>query len=224
MPCGRRWPSDWRRIAGGAAASRHRVFLQREPARPAKTRSAQIAAAVAERYAQTQSYRAFLAAEAERAIQQARAAAEVAAMNAQAVAAAQQRLLEAFDEHADRSHADAQKAEVDENGPAEAAGAAQLATTELKAPAELNLWPDLEPAPAPQPKTHRSRPQASAGGRTSDLEPRTSNPGPQAGLTVRLYEDAASAAHVDLGLTATRRRRPHQSDGGAQRGRGACFG
>ena len=53
---------------------------------------------VAERYAHTQSYRAFLAAEAERAIEQARAAAEVAAMNADAVAAAQQRLLEAFDE------------------------------------------------------------------------------------------------------------------------------
>ena len=194
------------RATGGASqAARRRAGTEcscrASPRAPRRHRSAQIAAAVAERYAQTQSYRAFLAAEAERAIQQARAAAEVAAMNAQAVAAAQQRLLEAFDEHADRSHADAQKADVDENGPAEAAGAAQPATTEPKAPAELNLWPDLEPAPAPQPKTHRSRPQASAGGRTSDLEPRTSNPGPQAGLTVRLYEDAASAAHVDLGLT-----------------------
>src|SRR5580698_10632201 len=48
----------------------------------ARPRSARIAAAVAERYAHSQSYRAFLAAEAERAIRQAEAAAEVAALNA----------------------------------------------------------------------------------------------------------------------------------------------
>ena len=52
-----------------------------------------IAAAVADRYAQSQSYREFLAAEAERAVQQARATAEVATRNAEAVAAAQQQLL-----------------------------------------------------------------------------------------------------------------------------------
>src|SRR6266851_1164453 len=46
-----------------------------QPANP-KGRAAQIAAAVAERYAQSQSYRAFLAEEAERAIRQAEAAAE----------------------------------------------------------------------------------------------------------------------------------------------------
>jgi uncharacterized RDD family membrane protein YckC len=177
------------------------------PARTAKTRSAQIAATVAERYAQTQSYRAFLAAEAERAIQQARAAAEVAAMNAQAVAAAQQRLLEAFDEHADRTanHAAAQGAEVHESGLAETLQAAsQPAITELRAPTELNLWPDLEPTPAATPhhKTqHRSRPQTPAGEARAHLEPRTSNLEPSAGLTVRLYEDTASAAHVDFGRT-----------------------
>ena len=52
-----------------------------------------IAAAVAERYAQSPSYRAFLAEEAERAIRQAAAVAEVAARNAEAVATAQQQLL-----------------------------------------------------------------------------------------------------------------------------------
>ena len=57
------------------------------------TRAERIAAAVAERYAQSQSYRAFLAAEAERAIQQAEAAAEVAARTADAVVATQQQLL-----------------------------------------------------------------------------------------------------------------------------------
>jgi RDD family len=176
-----------------------------DPARPVKPRSAQIAAAVAERYAHTQSYRAFLAAEAERAIQQARAAAEVAAMNAQAVAAAQQRLLKAFDEQANQNanHEAAQAAEFHENGVAEAPRAA----SQPAAAAELNLWPDLEPGHTPQHKTHhRSRTQphpsearASNLEPRTPLEPRTSNLEPPPGLTVRLYEDAASAAHVDLG-------------------------
>ncbi len=62
-------------------------------ARPALSRSAHIAAAVAERYAHSQSYRAFLAAEAERAVHQADAAAQIATINAQAIAVAQQQLL-----------------------------------------------------------------------------------------------------------------------------------
>jgi uncharacterized RDD family membrane protein YckC len=52
-----------------------------------------IAAAVAERYAHTPSYRAVLAEQAKRAIQEAAAAAEIAQRNAEAVAAAQQELL-----------------------------------------------------------------------------------------------------------------------------------
>ena len=64
----------------------------------ADTRAARIAAAVAERYAHSQSYRAFLAAEAEAAIRQAEAAAEVAALTAQAVADAQYSLLAELDE------------------------------------------------------------------------------------------------------------------------------
>jgi uncharacterized RDD family membrane protein YckC len=57
------------------------------------SRAERIAAAVAERYAQSQSYRAFLAAEAERAIQQAQATAEVAVRTAEAIVATQQQLL-----------------------------------------------------------------------------------------------------------------------------------
>jgi uncharacterized RDD family membrane protein YckC len=64
----------------------------------AKGRSARIAAAVAERYAQSQSYREFLAAEAERAIRQAEAAAEVAALSARAVVEAQNQLLFELDQ------------------------------------------------------------------------------------------------------------------------------
>jgi len=65
---------------------------------PAKARAARIAATVAERYAQSQSYRAFLAAEAERAIREAEAAAEVAALSARAVAEAQNQLLFELDQ------------------------------------------------------------------------------------------------------------------------------
>ncbi len=73
---------------------------QPAPATPARERASRIAAAVAERYAHSKSYRSFLAEEAERAIQQAEAAAEVAALNAQAVAQAQYELLETLDQYA----------------------------------------------------------------------------------------------------------------------------
>jgi uncharacterized RDD family membrane protein YckC len=65
---------------------------------PANSRASRIAAAVAERYANSQSYRAFLAAQAEAAIREAEAAAEVAALNAQAVADAQYQLLADLDQ------------------------------------------------------------------------------------------------------------------------------
>ncbi len=58
-----------------------------------RPRSARIAAAVAERYAQSPSYRAFLSSEAERSVQHAHAAAEIATINAHAIALAQQQLL-----------------------------------------------------------------------------------------------------------------------------------
>ena len=65
---------------------------------PANSRASRIAAAVAERYANSQSYRAFLAAQAENAIREAEAAAEVAALSAQAVADAQYQLLAELDQ------------------------------------------------------------------------------------------------------------------------------
>ncbi|HWW98772.1 MAG TPA: hypothetical protein VNY74_13790, partial [Edaphobacter sp.] len=64
----------------------------------ANARASRIAAAVAERYANSQSYRAFLAEQAENAIRAAEAAAEVAALNAQAVADAQYQLLADLDQ------------------------------------------------------------------------------------------------------------------------------
>jgi uncharacterized RDD family membrane protein YckC len=68
------------------------------PSASANSRASRIAAAVAERYANSQSYRAFLAEQAENAIRAAEAAAEVAARNAQAVADAQYQLLADLDQ------------------------------------------------------------------------------------------------------------------------------
>jgi len=77
------------------------------PSAAPRERTARIAAAVAERYAQSKSYRAFLAEEAERAVReaealarQAEAAAEVAARNAEAVAQAQYDLLAELNDYA----------------------------------------------------------------------------------------------------------------------------
>jgi uncharacterized RDD family membrane protein YckC len=183
-------------------------------AQTANTRAARIAATVAERYAHTQSYRAFLAAEAERAVQQARAAAEIAALNAQAVAQAQQQLLDTFDqvESNEAAHQQAAREHAIQTGignplheqatntlPLETASQALADLPELDA-CELSLWPELDAskfrapaASAPRHhRTHRAEPRA-AQQPAANPEPRTSNQ-----LTVRLYEDAASAAHVDL--------------------------
>ncbi len=84
------------RVAGPSVTS---ISQSAEPSHPnSRSRSAQIAASVAERYAQSQSYRAFLAEEAERAIHQAEAAAEVAALSAKAIVEAQNQLLFELDQ------------------------------------------------------------------------------------------------------------------------------
>lgn len=77
-----------------------------------RQRSSKIAAAVAERYAQSKSYQAYLAEEAERAVReaeeaarQAQAAAEIAARNAEAMAKAQYELLTELGEYSDPTHA-----------------------------------------------------------------------------------------------------------------------
>lgn len=89
------------RLAAHRARRTQRVATSATPVAnptPTNTRAARIAAAVAERYAHSQSYRAFLAAQAEAAIHEAEAAAEVAALNAQAVADAQYKLLAELDQ------------------------------------------------------------------------------------------------------------------------------
>jgi hypothetical protein len=192
-----------RRGGGGSAAATRPASAQ-----TANTRAARIAAAVAERYAHTQSYRAFLAAEAERAVQQARAAAEIAALNAQAVARAQQQLLDTLNQAA------ASEAKADDPVPAEVArdpkfdhptGASAQPPADKWVPPqpagrERSLWPELDAEAPTAPRHHRShraepRSEPRCAQPASNPEPRTSA---SPALTVRLYEDAATAAHVDL--------------------------
>ncbi|MGH9597260.1 MAG: RDD family protein [Edaphobacter sp.] len=92
-----------------------------KPSVSANTRSSRIAAAVAERYSNSQSYRAFLAAQAETAIHEAEAAADVAVLNAQAIADIQYQLLAELDQMAltqSTMHSTAAQSPVDGVAPA----------------------------------------------------------------------------------------------------------
>jgi uncharacterized RDD family membrane protein YckC len=164
--------------------------LALSPAPSAPSRASRIAAAVAERYAHSPSYRAVLAAEAERATQQAQAAAQIAALNAQAVAAAQQQLLDSFnqDSRNDEARNQAPLNQLQNESPA------QL-------PRELTLWPEPQPDPdvAPAPRTQSTEPSRPAS--HSRAHHARTNPQPSAtalpGLTVRLFEDAAGLPLLD---------------------------
>ena len=193
-----------RRIGGGISSATTSAV---EPVRAGSTRSARIAATVAERYAHTPSYRAFLAAEAERAVEQARAAAEVAAMNAQAIADAQQRILDAFDEAAiQRATHERTIAAAVQPRAENAVGDALAAMLPEAASIELNLWPDLV-----REEARREHVDTARRGGTSDL--RGTDVGrhdtkaaaaPVArtgGLTVRLYEDALGTTGEYRGVT-----------------------
>ena len=190
--------------------------LQGELPIPGNARAAHIAATVAERYARSPSYRAFLAAEAERAIHQAQAATEVAALNAQAVAAAQQNLLDAFDRDALSSAA------VGKNSVAEPRNEVQnaiYAEAQQECGRELTLWPDAAAAVAETGEAHAS-PKATRkrGARESERSPGeasvTAEPAPSSaiGLTVRLYEEAGIPAQLGSPLPSGNlaRRKQHE--------------
>lgn len=132
-------------------------------AKPAKARSSRIAAAVAERYAQSQSYRDFLAAEAERAIAEANATAEVAVRTAEAVTAVQQQLLAELDlwNQPKTEQVQPPTAESWKDTPA------FVVETQIEAEVEMRIEPSIPTPAAPQATI-----QSAA-----------------AGLTVRLYED-----------------------------------
>lgn len=161
------------RIQGGATTAPR--THPADSAAPAPGDKSRIAAAVAERYAQAQSYRAFLAAEAERAVQQARAAAEVAARNARVLAEAQQQLMDRLArESAEQARASAAQA-------AEASHSSSI----LEAPA---LWPDLAPETTPRAATAETSTRASSPSVRREPEPAALAPEP-ATLRVVLYEE-----------------------------------
>jgi uncharacterized RDD family membrane protein YckC len=140
---------------------------------PRGGRSRGIAEAVAERYARTQSYRAFLAEEAEKAIRQAEAAAEIAARSAQAIAATQQRLLDELAEF-DRAEAAGPELVSQTDGPAvEAVTAAASGLTPIVTERE-----EVRPRARSSEEARTTQPTQARTAQTSS-----------AGLTVRLYED-----------------------------------
>lgn len=218
-----------RQIAERLAAHRSR----RSPARPAlaftpvsqpspPARAARIAAIVAQRYAQSPSYRAYLAAEAERASQQAHAAAQIAALNALAVAQAQQQLLDSLIQdslhHEAPAHDPLHQTQNDSPAPL---------------PQELTLWPDSQPEPADAAPA-RTRSTKSAAAPSSVLP--TSSPNVESrhhpansarahsqpfapalsGLTVRLFGDAVAspllgATHPHLSSSLTTSSNSHRT-------------
>lgn len=118
-----------------------------------------IAAAVAERYAHTPSYRAVLAEQARRAIQEATAAAEIAQRNAEAVAAAQHELLGELELWNAPQQFTAETATTIDNAAPKAAPARQAKSTpappdrqtdrqtERSAGITVRLYEDLRPVP-----------------------------------------------------------------------------
>ncbi len=82
-----------RRAVGAHAETQHQAPRREEVRNVAREGASRVREAVAARYEQRESYREYLAAEADRALQRAQAEAEIAARNAHAVAAAQMELL-----------------------------------------------------------------------------------------------------------------------------------
>lgn len=170
-----------RRLAAHRAR-RSQGAMDENDAQPVRNAThSRIAAAVAERYAKQQSYHAFLAAEAERTIREAEAAAEIAAINAQAIADAQLQLLETLDAAADEDFhltAPAPLALVPNQAATQAApraGRAGRSTSESREHAALPLEQDF---------VFSAPPDLDAG---SDFVSHASTATPA--LTVRMAED-----------------------------------
>jgi uncharacterized RDD family membrane protein YckC len=162
-------------------------------------RTARIAASVAERFAHTPSYRAFLAAEAERATQQAQAAAEIAALNAQAVAQVQQQLLESL-------YPDSDSEATDEHQQQHHDG--ELAH-------ELSLWPEPDPVTNPHGQSspassERVKDRADARPSTAHRSKPRTDTGPTPGLVVHLFD--APTLHPTAPPNPVIRQHPQEDD------------
>ncbi|HEX4651943.1 MAG TPA: RDD family protein [Granulicella sp.] len=158
------------------------------PERSTSGRANQIAATVAERYSRSQSYRDFLAAEAQRAIDEANAAAEIAARNAIAISIAQQQLIEELEQARAQQHQEQPQLTLLAASLPELESHAQLRTQEHR--------PSLELVPEPPPAFELSLvpPPSRARRQTADSSPSAATPAPpDASLTVRLYGELGRA-------------------------------
>ncbi len=184
----------------GAEATHTENTAPRHPgAEPAlgRSRSAEIAAAVARRYAESPSYRAVLAAESARSVREAEAAAEVANINARAIARAQHELLQQLGDWGSEPAPLQPAHTVPLAGPlppAEPARAAAAIIAQQLAQRQRAAAP-----PAPEPLQHAA--PATAARLESELFGREDAPAraetpsiteiSRAGLTVRLFEEVA---------------------------------
>jgi len=162
-------------------------------------RTNRIAAAVAERYAHSQSYRDFLAAEAQRAIDEANAAAEIAARNAHAISIAQQQLLDELEQWEAAEGRRLALVPAPEPEPEREPEPDQATTSD--SPLELILVP-----PAVRPR----RPAAEAPASRSSVAPANSEA--DAGLTVRLYQQLGANSNPIAASRSAALRDPFDED------------
>jgi hypothetical protein len=170
---------------------------------PARARAARIAATVAERYTHSESYRSFLAAEAETAIRQAEAAAEVAAVTARAVTAAQLDLLESLDQAA------LDQATLDQAAQHQAASEPQTFAPQTSGHEALDqLAHNQHPTVHHHPRSHSTHkptttPEPSL---SFPFQNESAQPASQlqstSGITIRLYEEAPPTFHQPI-ITST---------------------
>lgn len=203
-------------VAAEEAEMEARSRQMRESARQAQREgqrrgASMVRDAVKARYERRESYREFLAAEAERAIQQAQAEADVAARNARAVAEAQMQLLEELD-----------RFELIETGPrAEAIARVEAETRgELaQALADIALGARELMSEPPLLTVVESAGQGRAAIRPQGSDEPAVREISAAGLTVRLFEDMPSASSSMSGMSELRGSAPagsiHFADTGA---------
>jgi len=145
------------RLAAHRSRPPHSEPVHSQPVNP-RQRSSKIAEAVAERYAQSKSYQAYLAEEAERAVReaeeaarQAQAAAEIAARNAEAMAKVQYELLTELEEYSESTPA----LDARPHGPVTARPRSRAQWTadepalEFEAPAGLEFEAPIAPTEPP---------------------------------------------------------------------------
>ncbi len=176
----------------------HREALRQSLREDQRRGASMVKDAVMARYRQRESYREFLAAEAERAISQAQAEAEVAARSARAVAEAQMQLLEELDEFNQTQPGPREEAMAQANAETRGELAHALADIVMGA-RELMAEPSLgitEATPAP-----RISFAAAAAARAEPAVREIS----ASGLTVRLFEDIPQPAPPERWESRTRR-------------------